>query len=688
MKTNKIVAAALIALGLLSCKSESLKEAPQQNMDYPVAFSIEGTQGDLRADQCGTSVTASYDYERAIENLTVIVFNNRGANNEPAAIEKVITNDQLVIPADPYKGEIKFDMGIPGTFHLEVIANAYKEGDEAAKKAFLSTIKLGMMYDQFINVVFQRPLVAHGEKGFAMLTTEPVKVTTYRRYTVRADKKIILRRFACRFDIFNKLKDDLELTEVRLKNQIEKSFMLPQKNDLFYSSGTEKTYKANGDWFTGAVVSGGIYSYENLKKGATTLELYGKYKKDVAWHKTIEFKDTEGNPIDIRRNHIYRVTLSKGNGTTPGGNDPKNADKVNFEIEVLDWTEADLKFNDDETRHLEQTDNRYQFSIDKREYPELGGVGHVSARKYAYANGSGTFLWQEPLPVGEFTITLKEGDPSQITIDNATGTFTIAKGATVADFKLEIKANEPNAEGSDFNVQRVVNPLRYMAEANINQTGTGFVTDLYDTKISGYWNEQECMDKFNPITLGNEQYHMPTLPEWKSIVPQYVRVVFNNPQAFRNVEQHVTVGGKELICLQDIEGFGENIVYALRFKGTPYCSAWRYSYEKVNNFTVARIKSIAVKDDVKLEDVMNEAFWQQNEAECVVRILPASGMTRLGDHDKAEGYENQIGYFHCALMQNQNKRYWVTYSHYAIVSQDHGGDPVGASVRLFRDTVK
>lgn len=114
----------------------------------------------------------------------------------------------------------------------------------------------------------------------------------------------------------------------------------------------------------------------------------------MAWHRTIEFKDAEGNPIVIQRNHIYRVTLSKGNGTTPGGNDPENADKINYEIEVLDWTEADLNFNDDETRHLEQTDNRYQFSIDKREYPELGGIGHVSAKKYAYANGSGTFLWQ------------------------------------------------------------------------------------------------------------------------------------------------------------------------------------------------------------------------------------------------------------------------------------------------------
>lgn len=687
MKTNKIVAAALIALGLLSCKSESIKEAPQQNMDYPVAFSIEGSQGDLRADQTGTSVTASYDYERAIENLTVIVFNNRGANNEPAAIEKVITNDQLVIPADPYKGQIKFDMGIPGTFHLEVIANAYKEGDEAAKKAFLSTIKLGMMYDQFTKVVFERPLVAHGEKGFAMLTTEPVKVTTYRRTTRYADKKIVLRRFACRFDIFNKLKDDLELTEVRLKNQIEKSFMLPQKNDLFYSLGTEKTYKANGDWFTGTVVSGGIYSYENLKKGATTLELYGKYKTNVAWHKTIEFKDAEGNPIVIQRNHIYRVTLSKGNGTTPGGNDPENADKVNFEIEVLDWTEADLKFNDDETRHLEQTNNRYEFSIDKKEYPELGGVGHVSAKKYVYAKESGTFLWQEPLPVGDFTISLKEGDPAQITIDNATGTFTIAKGVTVADFKLEMKANEPNAKGSDFDVQRVVNPLRYMAEANIDQAGTGFVTDLYDTKISGYWNVRECMAKFNPITIGNEQYHMPTLPEWKSIATQWANTIFNNPKSVRNLKQHVSVGGKELICLQDIEGYGKGKAYALRFKGTAYCSVWRYAFGKIGDYNVLKIMSMAVKDDVKLEDVANEAFWEQNESKCVVRILPACGMTRLGDHDKAEWGENERGYYQCA--PDEDKLYWTVFAEYAVYpDQVLSGDKVGMSVRLFRDTVK
>ena len=142
-----------------------------------------------------------------------------------------------------------------------------------------------------------------------------------------------------------------------------------------------------------------------------------------------------------------------------------------------------------------------------------------------------------------------------------------------------------------------------------------------------------------------------------------------------------------MICLQDIEGFGNGQAYALRFKGTAYCSVWRYAFGKIGDHNVLKIMSMAVKDDVKLKDVANEAFWEQNKSKCVVRILPACGMTRLGDHDKAEWGENERGYYQCA--PDEDKLYWTVFAEYAVYPDGVlSGDKVGMSVRLFRDTVK
>lgn len=354
MKINRIGSVALLALALLSCRSEAPKEV-WETMDYPVLLSLQGGVG-LRADQTGGSVTQSLDNERVIENLTVLVFTNREANNEPAALEKVLSEEQIVLPSsgDLYNGKISFDLGLPGTYHLEVIANGYKKGDAAEKAKFLAKFPLGMTYGQFTKVVLDRPLPEHNGTGFAMLTTDPVKVVTQKDSPADAGK-IALRRFACRFDLFNKLEGDLELTEVVLKNCITKSFMLPQTQIPSTSDSGEKRYKANGTWFSGTVVSGGIYSYENPTQGATTLQVYGKYK-NVPWQKNIVFRDSIGNTVKTDRNCLYRIYLTKGKSTSPGGSNPENADRICAKIEVLDWnTGTVFAYTDEDVKDAEQT---------------------------------------------------------------------------------------------------------------------------------------------------------------------------------------------------------------------------------------------------------------------------------------------------------------------------------------------
>lgn len=393
------MAAAALTLALVSCKNEPAKEPQlQQNMKYPVALSLEGNKsGALRATYQSSSLSASAANERAIENLTVVVFTNDGANNTPVAVEKVITYDKLekTSGSDPYQGEYKFDMGMAGTFQMEVVANAYMNDTE--KTAFLDNLKQGLSYEQFKEVVSARALPQHGETGFAMLSTEPVKVTTEEGAPCHAGV-IKLRRLACRFDVFNKLtEENLKLTKVTLQNQITKSYLLPQNEVPTGADGGAKEYTANSEWFNDHLVTGGIYSYENPqkdpRKGATMLLLEGTYNGE-AWQKTIVFRK-DGKFINTQRNHIYRVHLTKGNGTTPGGgdngggkDDPTNADKINYVIEVLDWDEdASLDYTDDDIWQAEKRINPLAYVAEYNINPE--GTGFVTD-KYA-TNVSGYF---------------------------------------------------------------------------------------------------------------------------------------------------------------------------------------------------------------------------------------------------------------------------------------------------------
>ena len=601
MKIKKLGTVMALALALVACKNEPAKEPMQQKMKFPVVLSLEGNKsGDMRATEKSNSLSASYQNEKAIENLTVVVFLNNNSANTPVAVEKVITYDKLTKPTDPYQGEFKFDMGVAGTYQLEVIANGYK--DDSDKEAFINQFKQGLSYERFKKILFERTLPNNGETGFAMLSTEPTKVTTLANELAHAGT-IKLRRLACRFDVFNKLTDKLKLTKVTLQNQTDKSYLMTQTDVPTGADGGAKEYTANGDWFNATLVSGGIYSYENPVKGAVKLKLEGEYDGQ-AWEKTIELRDKNGNYVATQRNHIYRVHLTKGNGTTPGGgdngggkDDPANADKINYVIEVLDW---------DEDASMDYEDND---------------------------------VWSAEL----------------------------------------------------------FNPLTYVAEANINQTGDGFVTDLYAANVSGYFNYDTAMAKFKNITLDGINYHLPSLFEWMAIVPfSYEYVLFSQTANSTNVEEDVIIEGKEVKCRQDFKGEGNGICYALRFKGTKYQTAWKYEVVTKQGYTspVMSITSRVVMDGITVDEIATDAFWQQNKAKDIVRIFPASGYS-YGNSNTPNIGGGRDGYFlsstkYAAPNEPIERMVHSMGFNKNMTFSDFGGDDeqtCGRSVRLFKDTL-
>ena len=638
MKLNKLWAAAALTLALVSCKNEPAKEPEQQTMKYPVVLSLDGSKaGAMRATEKSSSLSASNPNERAIENLTVVVFLNNNVTNTPVAVEKVITYDKLTKPTDPYQGEFKFDMGMAGTYQLEVIANGYK--DDADKDAFINQFKRGLSYDQFKNIVYERALPNNGETGFAMLSAEPTKVTTSATETAHAGT-IKLRRLACRFDVFNKLPDELTLTKVTLLNQTDKSYLMTQGTVPANSGNTSKEYTKNGTWFTPTLVSAGIYSYENPVKGSVKLQLEGEYKGQ-AWEKTIELRDRDGRYVATQRNHIYRVLLTKGDGTTPGGgdngggkDDPTNADKINYVIEVLDWDEgASMDYEDNDVWNAER--RRTVFRLESEEHlpwysrnlvPLSGWWDKVLATRM---NNDGT---EEKVAPEDIILTLKVGDASRVELRNdpdypyLNNSIAIRSADHPSSFIIEAK-DKKNGATQDFFFRQVIDPLEFAAYRLIDSEGNAFeISDNF-----GYFTHEETVDKFNANFKDkeNKTYHLPTLEEWAAVLPYDDCIRFNESYSKTHIS-NVIVCGNKVSCKEEFFSKGDGIVYAKRLMGTDCQSVWMYYLDKNSGYPHLMVISVLVNSDIPFNEFANLEFWRSYmdsySPPCSKRFFPLVGI--------------------------------------------------------------
>lgn len=179
-------------------------------------------------------------------------------------------------------------------------------------------------------------------------------------------------------------------------------------------------------------------------------------------------------------------------------------------------------------------------------------------------------------------------------------------------------------------------PLIYVTEYNVkgdDQTGYSFVKDLTACEGSGYYDWYTAVDKFNSISIDHAFCHLPTNKELCGIVPKYGTADINyirfNSAAFGpyyDVSENVVVQGEEIYMTSDFHNTGNNISYALRYKGTDMVSAWRYQFVPDPNkkHTHMKITARYVSPSVTINDITNETFWN-NSANDVVRYFPACG---------------------------------------------------------------
>lgn len=314
----------------------------------------------------------------------------------------------------------------------------------------------------------------------------------------------------------------------------------------------------------------------------------------------------------------------------------------------------------------------YSFVASPDLFDAKGGEGLVSG-VCKVTNASGTVVSETELQPTDFTLSLKSGNAAELTIDQAKKSFSVKAADEAADFILEAKAIQEGATAQEIKIHRKAKetpipanslPLAYVAEYNINLDGTGFAT-THATDVSGYFTFKDAVNKFSDITIADKKYHLPTKEEWMAIVPpsratpDYVD--FASEYTYTDSVETVSVGGKMITSTNDYYGTGEDEVYALRFKGTDLCSAWKYEYTFVDSHRVLRVTARPVDmatNPITIEEVKKPEFWTSNTSDDIVRVFPASGWIGLSDILYAQ---ESLGSFWSATSYDARKSWYMVF---------------------------
>ncbi len=195
-------------------------------------------------------------------------------------------------------------------------------------------------------------------------------------------------------------------------------------------------------------------------------------------------------------------------------------------------------------------------------------------------------------------------------------------------------------------------PLDFVAEMPaINKAGTGFVqnhclphtnvvADIYDTEV-GYYTFNQALALFDGTKPFLTNYYLPSKEQWQSIVPYeygptgkpvYLSHFGKTYQVIQNAQVGETPPQEYTSDYSSIrDSDGSLAAYALRFKGTEWVSAWRYSYDR--NTKKMTVKCVPLKErpnDQVLSIIAKPEFFINNA--CTIRVFPAYGFRYHRDY--------------------------------------------------------
>ena len=294
-------------------------------------------------------------------------------------------------------------------------------------------------------------------------------------------------------------------------------------------------------------------------------------------------------------------------------------------------------------------------------------------------------------------------------IGNATITVTKGDGTNYAAYTALDKTVDVTVRAVKETDKPENNPLWWVAEYNMAQNKTSFVTS-HATSPNQY-----CFNFTDAATANVSGYHLPNFDEQISIVPMEnpstgangtdilgISEELSSPKAFS--EQPRNVGGESVAASTSWLGMSGSVVYAVRYAGTKYASAWRYEWVSTpcNGVLIeSYLVSAANETEAKavLKDLASSTTFKGNltsgtgnlaptsttvtaNGYCV-RFLPACGYCN-GATGAATNHQGSDGYYWSATAKDSSYGWFWLFSYgnlYEFATSRTNGFPV----RLFRD---
>lgn len=349
----------------------------------------------------------------------------------------------------------------------------------------------------------------------------------------------------------------------------------------------------------------------------------------------------------------------------------------------------------------------YQFACAPTDFTSDGGSGAVTCTR-TITDATGATISTESVNPQTFDLVLKSGHAEEITIDVQAKSYTISAGTDAATFVLEASVPGISGASQEFTLQRAAKkspepdpkpepqplpagllPLAYFAEYNMVSDGVAFATSQAND-ASGLFSWQEAVDRFKDVTINKVRYHLPTREELYSIVPKWATkrayVLFNDKVDQSDASETVSICGESITSKSDFLANGDNTCYAIRFKGTPYYSAWVYSYadNKYDEGKILIILARPLSQDHKLtpKDIMKDSFWESNNEQDILRVFPAAGQM----NPETMSVENRGDYgFYWSQTGDYMGKYLMNFSPFnACSTNDAMFYTWGKSVRLIQ----
>ena len=312
-------------------------------------------------------------------------------------------------------------------------------------------------------------------------------------------------------------------------------------------------------------------------------------------------------------------------------------------------------------------------------------------------------------------VTWTSSHPGILAVDANGNVSFVALPASTTNVTITATSNS-NPAVSDSIVINVVlsmanNPLWWVAQYNLAQNKTSFVAS--HSTVSQY------VFNFSDAQLANvPSYHLPDFSEQVSVIPfdeskstgtgsnifEFTGTLAS-PTEF--VEKGCTVGGISVASSTSIWGKkADKDYYAIRFIGTPYCSAWHYIWLTspcngllIESYLLSDVSSLAeAKTKMASAGFTTTTFsgglgtgspnlTPESSAATtkffVQRFLPVCGY-KLGSSDTADQFVGLIGHYWSSTADGGSNGY-----SWGINSDGHLFEnsiiPNGHSVRLFRD---